>query len=74
MKINEKIVMPGMRRKVTFIKLKFSRIERRSRREEKRATARLVFLQQQQSERDYIFVSLAHLHQFVRHCNTLDRL
>jgi hypothetical protein len=67
--------MPGMRRKVTFIKLKFSRIERRRRRrEEKRATARLVFLQQQQSERDYIFVSLAHLHQFVRHCNTLDRL
>jgi hypothetical protein len=29
MKINKKIVMPGMRRKVTFIKLKFFRIERR---------------------------------------------
>ena len=28
MKINKKIVMPGMRRKVTFIKLKFFRIER----------------------------------------------
>jgi hypothetical protein len=32
MKINKKIVMPGMRRKVTFIKLKFFRIERRRRR------------------------------------------
>ena len=34
MKINKKkqIVMPGMRRKVTFIKMKFFRIERRRRR------------------------------------------
>ena len=31
MKINKKNVMPGMRRKVTFIKLKFFRIERRER-------------------------------------------
>ena len=48
--------MPGMRRKVTFIKLKFFRIERRRRREEKRATARIVFLQQQQSERLHICI------------------
>jgi hypothetical protein len=34
MKINKKIVMPGMRRKVTFVKLKFFRIERRRREEE----------------------------------------
>ena len=34
MKINKKIAMPGMRRKVTFVKLKFFRIERRRREEE----------------------------------------
>jgi hypothetical protein len=34
MKINKTIVMPGMRRKVTFVKLKFFRIERRRREEE----------------------------------------
>jgi hypothetical protein len=36
MKINKKNVLPGMRRKVTFIKLKIFRSERRRRRRRRR--------------------------------------
>jgi hypothetical protein len=51
MKINEKIVMPGMRRKVTFVKLTFFRIEI-ERRKKKNTDFELIWRLRLMNERD----------------------